>query len=90
MLGFLYDAWQRFVGNMGVNGPDKGKGGKYLVLPPGYKGKVPDGYFLLKPSTNKNFLFLRGSIKAVSYTPLDVYKRQPMRTPSRPACPVSP
>ncbi len=63
MLGFLDDAWQRFVGNMGVTGPDKGKGGKYLVLPPGYKGEVPEGYFLLKPPTNKNFLFLRGSIK---------------------------
>ncbi len=62
MLGFLDDAWQRFVGNMGVTGPDKGKGGKYLVLPPGYKGKVPGGYFVLKPSTNRNFLFLRGSI----------------------------
>lgn len=63
MLGFLDDAWQRFVGNMGVTGPDKGKGGKYLVLPPGYTGEVPEGYFLLKPPTNKNFLFLRGSIK---------------------------
>lgn len=63
MLGFLDDAWQRFVGNIGVTGPDKGKGGKYLVLPPGYTGKVPEGYFLLKPRTNKNFLFLRGSIK---------------------------
>ena len=63
MLGFLDDAWQRFVGNMGVTGPDKGKGGKYLVLPPGYTGKVPQGYFLLKPPTNRNFLFLRGSIK---------------------------
>jgi hypothetical protein len=63
MLGFLDDAWQRFVGNMGVTGPDKGKGGKYLVLPPGYEGEIPDGYFLLKPATNKNFLFLRGSIK---------------------------
>ncbi len=62
MLGFLDDAWQRFVGNMGVTGPDKGKGGKYLVLPPGYTGEVPDGYFLLKPATNRNFLFLRGSI----------------------------
>ena len=62
MLGFLDDAWQRFVGNMGVTGPDKGKGGKYLVLPPGYAGDVPDGYFLLKPPTNRNFLFLRGSI----------------------------
>ncbi len=63
MLGFLDDAWQRFVGNIGVTGPDKGKGGKYLVLPPDYNGKVPDGYFLLKPRTNKNFVFLRGSIK---------------------------
>ena len=63
MLGFLDDAWQRFVGNMGVTGPDKGLGGKYLVLPPGYQGEVPSGYFLLKPSTNRNFMFLRGSIK---------------------------
>ena len=63
MLGFLDDAWQRFVGNMGVTGPDKGKGGKYLVIPPGYEGEIPDGYFLLKPLTNRNFLFLRGSIK---------------------------
>ena len=63
MLGFLDDGWQRFVGNMGVTGPDKGKGGKYLVLPPGYAGDIPEGYFLLKPSTNRNFLFLRGSIK---------------------------
>ena len=62
MLGFLDDAWQRFVGNMGVTGPDKGKGGKYLVLPPGYTGEVPEGYFVLKPPTNRNFLFLRGSI----------------------------
>ncbi len=63
MLGFLDDAWQRFVGNMGLTGPDKGKGGKYLVIPPGYEGEIPEGYFLLKPKTNKNFLFLRGSIK---------------------------
>jgi len=63
MLGFLDDSWQRFVGNIGVTGPDKGKGGKYLVLPPGYTGNVPDGYFLLKPPTNRNFLFLRGSIE---------------------------
>ncbi|MEQ8667782.1 MAG: DUF1254 domain-containing protein [Pirellulales bacterium] len=63
MLGFLDDAWQRFVGNIGVTGPDKGKGGKYLVIPPGYEGEIPDGYFILKPRTNRNFLFLRGSIK---------------------------
>ena len=62
MLGFLDDDWERFVGDIGVTGPDRGKGGKYLVLPAGYAGQVPSGYFLLKPRTNKNFLFLRGSI----------------------------
>jgi hypothetical protein len=62
MLGFLDDDWERFIGDIGVTGPDKGKGGKYLVLPAGYDGAIPDGYFLLKPRTNKNFLFLRGAI----------------------------
>ena len=62
MLGFLDDDWQRFVGDIGVTGADRGKGGKYLVVPPGYDGQTPQEYFLLKPRTNKNFLFLRGSI----------------------------
>jgi len=74
MLGFLDDAWQRFVGDMGVTGPDKGKGGKYLVIPPGYEGEIPEGYFLLKPGTNKNFLFLRGSIKDGLQAAVDNFK----------------
>ena len=41
MLGFVNDAWFQYVADMGIAGPDKGKGGKYLVLPPGYKGNVP-------------------------------------------------
>lgn len=63
MLGFIDDAWFRFVGNMGAIGPDKGKGGKYLFLPPGYTGSPPDGYFLVEPNTYNNLMFLRGSIK---------------------------
>jgi hypothetical protein len=62
MLGLLDDDWERFVGDLGVTGADKGKGGKYLVLPPSYDCQIPEGYFMLKPRTNKNFLFLRGSI----------------------------
>jgi len=62
MLGMLDDAWMRYVGDFGVAGPDKGKGGKYLVLPPGYTGYVPDGYFVLKPPTYINWFFMRGSI----------------------------
>jgi hypothetical protein len=63
MLGFIDDAWFRFVGNMGAIGPDRGQGGKYLFLPPGYTGSIPDGYFLVKPTTYNNLMFLRGSIK---------------------------
>jgi len=63
MLGFIDDAWFRFVGNMGAIGPDRGKGGKYLFLPPSYTGSTPEGYFLVKPNTYNNLMFLRGSIK---------------------------
>ena len=62
MLGMLDDAWMRYVGDFGVAGPDRGKGGKYLVLPPGFAGKVPEGYFVLKAPTFINWFFMRGSI----------------------------
>jgi hypothetical protein len=62
MLGFLDDAWFRFISNLGVIGPDRGKGGKYLLLPPGYTGDEPTGYFIVRTSTYNNLMFLRGSI----------------------------
>jgi hypothetical protein len=63
MLGALNDATFQWVGDYGPAGPDKGKGGKYLILPPGHKGKAPDGYFVQKPPTFRNWMFLRGSTK---------------------------
>ncbi|WP_197231062.1 DUF1254 domain-containing protein [Novipirellula artificiosorum] len=62
MLGFLDDAWFRFIDNLGVIGPDKGQGGKYLLLPPDYSGDEPEGYFIVKLPTYNNLMFLRGSI----------------------------
>ena len=44
--GVLDDHWFQYVDDFGKAGPDKGKGGKYLVLPPGYKGAVPEGYLV--------------------------------------------
>jgi hypothetical protein len=61
MLGAINDAWFRYVGDLGVIGPDKGKGGKYLVLPPGYKGDVPSGYFVVRPKTFWTWAMVRGS-----------------------------
>jgi hypothetical protein len=62
MLGLIDDSWFRYVEDLGVIGPDKGKGGKYLVLPPGYKGDVPPGYFVVRPKTFWSWAFVRGSI----------------------------
>lgn len=50
-LGAIDNAWYKWVTDIGITGPDKGKGGKYLVLPPGYKGAIPEGYFVVRPST---------------------------------------
>jgi len=54
-LGAIDDFWYRWVTDIGITGPDKGKGGKYLVLPPGYKGEIPEGYFVVRPSTYGNW-----------------------------------
>ncbi len=59
VLGGVNDLWYRWVADVGITGEDKGKGGKYLVLPPGYKGEIPAGYVVLRPSTFGNWLFFR-------------------------------
>jgi hypothetical protein len=51
VLGLMNDMWYAFVTDIGFTGPDKGEGGKYLILPPGYKGDVPTGYFVVRPAT---------------------------------------
>ncbi|NRB17757.1 MAG: DUF1254 domain-containing protein [Rhodobacteraceae bacterium] len=43
-IALVDDHHMRWVQDMGTNGPEKGKGGKHLILPPGYKGEVPSGY----------------------------------------------
>ena len=45
------DMYYRWTGDLGITGADKGRGRKYLLLPPGYDGTVPDGYFVLKSRT---------------------------------------
>ncbi len=60
VLGMVDDMWFHWVGDVGTTGADKGKGGKYLLLPPGYKDPVPDGYFVLRSKTYNNWFFFRG------------------------------
>jgi hypothetical protein len=60
VLAFVDDFWFHYVADMGNAGPDKGKGGKFLFLPPGYAGEVPKGYFVARSATFGNWLFARG------------------------------
>ncbi len=62
MLGAFNDAWFRYMQDIGPAGPDKGKGGKYLVLPPGYEGEIPEGYFVVQSQTYDVWVFMRASI----------------------------
>ena len=59
VLGLIDDFWYKWVADIGITGADKGKGGKYLILPPGYKGDIPEGYFVVRPSTYGNWLVFR-------------------------------
>ena len=58
-IGFVDDHNMRWVQDMGTIGPEKGKGGKHLILPPGYKGEVPSGYYAGQSKTWKVVVFIR-------------------------------
>jgi hypothetical protein len=46
-LGAINDYWFRWVIDLGGPGPDRGLGGKYLIVPPGYDGPLPEGGFFV-------------------------------------------
>jgi hypothetical protein len=60
MLGFLQDGLQRYLSDIGPLGPDKGAGGKFLVLPPGFEGSAPEGYFVVRSPTYSVAYLVRG------------------------------
>lgn len=63
VLGIITDFWYRYVTDVGNVGPDHGEGGKYLLLPPDYKGEAPDGYHVLRSRTYGHWMFFRGFIE---------------------------
>jgi hypothetical protein len=53
-LAIADDMWWRYITDMGAPGPDRGTGGRYLLVPPGYRGPLPDGgYFVNRSRTNR-------------------------------------
>ncbi|MDN3922170.1 DUF1254 domain-containing protein [Roseateles violae] len=76
ITGSVDEGWQTAIEDVGPAGVDKGKGGKYLILPPDYKGTVPNGYIRMPSSTYSGYALLRSNIgsgsdadiaKAVAY-----------------------
>src|SRR5580700_6705512 len=68
ITGSVDDCWQTAIEDVGPAGVDKGKGGKYLILPPGYKDKVPSGYIPLQSYTYEGYALLRSILKSGSDT----------------------
>ena len=57
-LGTFSDAWWEPLADLGMAGPDEGKGGKYLVLPADHDGEVPPGYIPVRTRTANYFMGL--------------------------------
>ena len=60
MLGFIQDGLQRYLADIGPLGPDKGAGGKFLVLPPSFDGDVPAGFYVVHSPTYSVTFAVRG------------------------------
>ena len=66
ITGSIDDAWQTALEDVGPAGVDKGAGGKYLILPPGYKETPPAGYIALRSQTYRGYAMLRSNLTSGS------------------------
>ncbi|MDX9911194.1 MAG: DUF1254 domain-containing protein [Phycisphaerales bacterium] len=63
VIGMFTDFFQRTITDVGAVGPDRARGGLYLLLPPGYQGHVPSSYYTFESRTYNVFLFFRTVMK---------------------------
>jgi len=64
IVGIIDDFWQRSIADVGLPGPDGAKGGKFLLLPPGYEGDTPQaGYHVLHGTMNNYNVMVRGIVQ---------------------------
>ena len=76
-LGTFDDMWFQWIIDFGLPGPDRGAGGKFLLIPPGYDGTLPDGGFFVGHSRTNRVLMLGRSFMENSI------RRPPPRPSSR-------
>jgi hypothetical protein len=88
-IGLIDDHNYRWIIDMGNNGPDKGHGGKYLILPPGYNETVPSGYNVGKSQTWKATVAIRSvpadGNKSKALEAFDNIKIYPLSDASKPS-----
>lgn len=71
-LGTVQDAWFRWVIDLGLPGPDRGEGGKYLILPPDYAGAVPESEYAVAHSRTNTIVWFGRSFLANGSDPKPV------------------
>ncbi|MFE3798807.1 DUF1214 domain-containing protein [Nocardia tengchongensis] len=64
ITGSIDSVWQTPLADVGPAGIDKGAGGRYLILAPGYSGQIPDGFIPLHSETKAGFALLRSNLKS--------------------------
>ncbi|QRM55346.1 DUF1254 domain-containing protein [Sinorhizobium sp. BG8] len=71
VLGAIDDYWFRWVTDFGAPGPDRGEGGKYVIVPPGYEGQLPEGgFYVARSRTNKVLWFGRAFMEKSDPAPV--------------------
>lgn len=84
LICIVMDVNQRWVADMGLPGPDAGKGGKHLILPLDYKGEVPAGYHVSRATSNRLIVGVRslpmnGDVKT-AIEKIQTIKIHPLKT----------
>lgn len=86
-IGLVNDHNQGWVLDMGLPGPDAGKGGKHLIVGPDYRGKIPKGYLVGRTPTYKNLLAVRalpvGGDQDKALKALEAIKVYPLADPKQ-------
>lgn len=72
ITGNIDDLWQMPLEDAGPSGADKGAGGKYLILPPAFRGHIPSGYIVLRSPTYSGYALIRSTLR--SHSDADVAK----------------
>lgn len=63
ILGVIDDGWMRYITDLGNAGPDRGQGGKYLLVHASHPDVQPEGYFVFRTPSYRNWLMARAFVE---------------------------